>query len=88
MQAFIWYASFGEETGASTVTMSATKQEICLRGQPWIDFNCAGQNPLWSYYDPGLAQIDCNVDYELKIPGIIDSGGEGEVWFTSISCWQ
>ena len=87
MKAYIWYASFGQVFG-QTAAMESNKAEICLRGKPWIDFNCACLSPKeWACFDPAVAEIECNHDYEVKIPGLIDSVGEGEIWFTDFSCF-
>ena len=88
MKAFIWYGSTGESIGSPAV-MQTTKQELCLRGQPWIDFNCACKYPkLWSCFDPTEAEVLCSHNFEIEIPGLIDSVGEGEAWFTEFMCFE
>jgi len=68
--------------------MESSKSEVCLRGQPWIDFNCACTVPMeWSCFDPGVAKVECNHAFALQIPGVIDAKGEGEVWFTDFQCF-
>jgi len=87
MKAYIWYASDGQVSG-STAIMESSKTEICLRGQPWIDFNCACTVPQeWSCFDPGAAQVECNHAFVLQVPGVIDAKGEGEAWFTDFQCF-
>lgn len=88
MTAFIWFGEMGEVSG-QTATMSSTVEEICLRGQPWIDFDCACNKPwLWSCFDPSVALVECNQKFQKVIPGVIDPQGEGEVWFTDFTCYQ
>jgi len=87
MKAYIWYASFGQVSG-QTAVMESSIEEICLRGQPWIDFNCACLAPQeWSCFDPGAAEVNCNHPFALQVPGVIDAKGEGEVWFTDFQCF-
>ena len=84
MLAYLWWGgSTDHELGSLTVTM--TKSEICLRGQPWIDYNCAV--PGWSSFDPLLATISCNHQYTFGL-GKIDFKGEGEIWFTDFYCFE
>ena len=88
MMAFIWFSESGEASG-QPATMISTVEEICLRGQPWIDFDCACTKPwLWACFDPKVAQVECNREIQKVIPGIIDPKGEGEIWFTDFSCYQ
>ena len=88
MTAFIWFGETGESSG-QMATMSSTVEEICLRGQPWIDFDCACNKPwLWSCFDPSVALVECNQKFQKVIPGVIDPQGEGEVWFTDFTCYQ
>ncbi|NQT49100.1 hypothetical protein HQ571_00215 [Candidatus Kuenenbacteria bacterium] len=89
MKAFIWFSSFDEEKGKPFATMSTTIGQICTRGMPWIDFNCACTLPdIWACFDPALAQIECNHEFEIKTPGVVDPAGEGEVWFTDFGCFD
>ncbi|MBT4722893.1 hypothetical protein HN958_04245 [Candidatus Falkowbacteria bacterium] len=84
MQAYAWYASFGEAIGSPSVTVNSPLRDICLRGQPWIDFNCACLYPsLWSCYDHTVATIECNLPFDRRAGG----NGEGEIWFPGIQCW-
>lgn len=88
MTAFIWFGEMGEASGQAA-TMSSTVEEVCLRGQPWIDFDCACNKPwLWSCFDPSVALVECNQKFQKVIPGVIDPQGEGEVWFTDFTCYQ
>jgi len=87
MKAYIWYADVGQVSGQPAI-MESSKSEVCLRGQPWIDFNCACVTPQeWSCFDPGVAKVECNHAFALQIPGVIDAKGEGEVWFTDFQCF-
>jgi hypothetical protein len=85
-QAFVWYANAQQLTG-SLVELKITEDELCYRGEPWFDFNCACTEPdLWSCFDPAEAEISCNQNFTVHVPGIVDSVGEGEVWFDEMSC--
>ena len=87
MNAYIWFGSSGEVSGP-TAMMQTTQDEICLRGQPWIDFNCACTWPNeWSCFDPTVAEVECSHKFDLEVPGVIDFVGEGEIWFTEFSCF-
>src|SRR3989339_1270548 len=87
MKAYIWYADVGQVSGQPAI-MESSKSEVCLRGQPWIDFNCACVTPQeWSCFDPGVAKVECNHAFALQIPGVIDAKGEGEAWFTDFQCF-
>ncbi len=82
--AHIWY---GEKwiNGFERVRMDSTVEEICLRGAPWIDFNCA--LPDWKAFDFELAYIECNHPTWYG-SGKVDYNGEGEIWFLDFSCQQ
>jgi hypothetical protein len=82
--AFVWFGSSGQVSG-QPAQLQTSVEEICLRGQPWFDFNCAIEQPLWQDFDWTLAQVECNHDYTVTA-GQIDSHGEGEVWFHDFSC--
>lgn len=87
MKAYIWYAGNGQVSG-QTAKMESTLAEICLRGKPWIDFNCACVLPVeWACFDPSAAEIECDHDFQVKIPGQVDAVGEGEIWFTDVACF-
>lgn len=88
MEAYIW---FGEDNDVSSfgepAVMVSSIANICQRGKPWIDFDCCGPWPCdWSYFDPSLAEIECDYQFEIKIPGEVDYCGEGEIWFTDFDC--
>ena len=88
MKAYVWYGATGQVSG-SIAFMQTSLEEICLRGQPWIDFNCACTFPdEWSCFDPSLAQVQCNYDFQIYNPSLVDSVGEGEIWFTELTCFN
>ena len=88
MKAFVWYGASGQASGGGAASFSSTIGEICERGAAWIDFNCACKYPNeWACFDPAEAVIQCDHEFETKIPGLIDSAGEGEVWFTDFECF-
>jgi hypothetical protein len=80
--AHIWY---GESwiSDFERVRMTSSMDEICLRGAPWIDFNCA--LPDWKAFDFELAYIECNHPTWYG-SGKVDYTGEGEIWFLDFSC--
>jgi len=80
--AHVWYGEQHQE-GVSVVEMQTDTQVICLRGAPWIDFNCA--LPDWQNFDPDIASIECNIPY-WSGQGFVEYDGEGEVWFTAMTC--
>jgi hypothetical protein len=83
MLAYAWWGSFGTANSWGSLSLAISKSELCQRGQPWVDFNCTKQG--WTYFDPLLAEIDCNHQFTSGL-GTIDFGGEGEIWFTDFSC--
>ncbi len=86
MNAYIWYGET-DVSGYEQVTMTTTQAEICLRGHPWIDYNCACLIPYeWYCFDPEPAEIECNVPFTRYDQGFIDYRGEGEVWFNELIC--
>ncbi|MFH0988357.1 MAG: papain-like cysteine protease family protein [Parcubacteria group bacterium] len=87
MASFIWYGTSGQIRGSPVAELHSTMAEICQRGRPWIDFNCACTSPYdWACHDRTLAQITCNHSFD-QIEGVVDPRGEGEVWFTDFSCY-
>lgn len=82
MTAHVWYGSFGWQSG-NPLQLQIGQAELCLRGQPWLDFNCVC--PDWVCHDWTQAEIECNQSTEIKV-GEIDFAGEGEVWFFELSC--
>lgn len=89
MEAYIWYGEDNDVSGdGEPAVMVSSIANICLRGKPWIDFDCCGPSPCdWSYFDPTAAKIECDHSFEIKIPGEIDYCGEGEIWFTDFECF-
>jgi hypothetical protein len=87
-EAYIWFGEDNDVSGLNEpAVMVSSIANICLRGKPWIDFDCCGPSPCdWLYFDPSLAQIECDHQFEIKIPGEIDYCGEGEIWFTDFDC--
>ncbi|MFH0780271.1 MAG: C39 family peptidase [Parcubacteria group bacterium] len=87
MRAYVWYATNGHGHG-QPVTFTATKQEICERGRPWADFNCACTFPYeWACYDWQSASVSCSREFRT-MQGIVDYRGEGEIWFTDFTCFD
>ncbi|MBI5076949.1 C39 family peptidase [Candidatus Falkowbacteria bacterium] len=87
MGAYIWYGEDNDVSGTPAI-MSATIENICLRGKPWIDFDCCGPYPCdWEYFDPTVAEVECNHPFIKIIPGLVDNCGEGEIWFTDFQCF-
>ncbi|MFA6536994.1 MAG: MopE-related protein [Patescibacteria group bacterium] len=81
-RAYAWYGSFGEAKGTPSAVFSVDWATICQRGGAWIDFNCATIFPKeWFGYDPNLAVVQCDHDFAYYYPGLVDWGGEGELWF-------
>lgn len=84
MNAHVWFGIASYKVGQSLdVTIPIT--ELCLRGQPWLDFNCVCKQPEWSCFDWSVANIHCNKDHQI-IEGSVDFSGEGEVWFPEVVC--
>ena len=81
-QVHVWFGG-REVLGSSALTVQMAVEEICLRSAPWIDFNCA--LPDWRLFDPSLATIECDAEFWRGL-GLIEPRGEGELWFTDISC--
>lgn len=87
MRAYVWYATNGSGHG-QPVSFIATKQEICERGRPWVDFNCACTFPYeWACHDWRSASVSCNREFNT-MQGIVDYRGEGEIWFTDFTCFD
>lgn len=85
MKAHVWYGESGYTAGQS-VELAITAEELCLRGQAWLDFNCACQFPYeWACHYWPAAQIECNQIIQI-MHGVVDYNGEGEIWFTDIDC--
>jgi hypothetical protein len=84
MNAWAWWGTNSTAGGSRTLNFSATVAEICRRGQPWLDYNCAQAD--WSFYNPLLATISCNHFNTFGL-GRIDFRGEGEIWFTDFTCF-
>ncbi|MFH0814563.1 MAG: hypothetical protein V1902_00500 [Candidatus Falkowbacteria bacterium] len=85
MNAWLWYGANGELTALETLKFALTKEQICERGFPWVDYNCA--TPNWSGFDPTLAQIQCDHSF-VNHNGVIDFNGEGELFFTDFVCYE
>jgi hypothetical protein len=85
MIAWIWYGEYGEKFADGKLTWKSSEKEICERGFPWVDFNCAA--PDWTTFDPSLAVIECNQSF-VRHSGVIDFNGEGELFFKDFVCYQ
>ena len=87
MYAHVWWAGGqdpnGHDKAKGTLDWSTSAKDICVRGQAYIDFNCANQD--FTSWDQSKASVTCTEDFN-KILGKVDPRGEGEVWFTSFSC--
>ncbi|MBU1132390.1 putative metal-binding motif-containing protein [Patescibacteria group bacterium] len=87
MRAYAWYSADKSAVGNPAV-IDSDIDEICLRGNSWIDFNCACIAPHeWSCYDWRAANVSCNHEIDI-IPGQIDPRGEGEIWFRDFQCFE
>jgi len=81
----IWYGSSGNLSQFERLVFDISFEELCQRGRPWVDYNCA--NADWSDFDYALASIECNNLFESG-QGRIDYRGEGEIWFETINCFN
>ena len=86
MRAYAWFG-IDEMVSGQTAIVDSTKAEICLRGAPWIDFNCACLFPTeWACNYWSAAEVECNHDFRTT-SGVVDYRGEGEIWFRDFSCY-
>lgn len=83
MTAYFWYGMAGSVSGIPEATFTTTVQELCLRGKPWVDFNCIDESA--GTFDYTVGEVTCLQEF-LQKKGIVDPHGEGEVWFTTINC--
>jgi hypothetical protein len=83
--AWVWYGAEGELSSAETLKIALTKEQICERGFPWLDYNCAAPN--WSAFDPMSAKVECNHSF-VNHKGVVDANGEGELFFDDVVCYQ
>ncbi|MBI5254304.1 hypothetical protein HY932_00790 [Candidatus Falkowbacteria bacterium] len=85
MNAWLWYGANGELSAVESLKLETTKAQICERGFPWVDYNCA--KPDWSEFDPLLAQVQCDHSF-VNHEGVIDFNGEGELFFDDFVCFE
>lgn len=84
MVGFMWWGN-SESLAGTTMDIHTTTDVLCERGEPWLDFNCAC-DLNWSCFAWEAALVECDVPVIVQ-DGIIDSQGEGEVWFPEIACY-
>lgn len=85
--AFAWYGISETETG-QVAYINASEDQICERGNPWLDFNCACDEPeLWACFDWMAAEVFCNRSANIGA-GIVHPVGEGEIWFSDFVCYE
>jgi len=84
MLGFVWWDIDKTLTG-NQINLQTSETELCQRGEAWFDFNCAC-DLNWSCFNWQEATVQCNVAIEIKA-GLVDSSGEGEVWFPGVACY-